>query len=73
VILNPGFESPKTAEFTVKYHRPLRTPSAVLCRGWVEKVDGRKIWAKATLQGEDSELIAQGEALHIQSYAEPRL
>lgn len=69
VIFNPGFESPKTAKFTVQYFRPLRTPSAVLCRGWVERVDGRKIWAKAVLQGEDGEPIAQGEALYIHSYS----
>lgn len=73
VIFNPGFESPKTVKFTVKYHRPLRTPSAVLCRGWIERVDGRKIWAKATIQGEDEESIAQAEALYINSYSGPRL
>lgn len=73
VIFNPGFESPKTAKVTVEYLRPLRTPSAVLCRGWVERVDGRKIWAKAVVQGEDGEPIAKGEALYIHSYSRATL
>jgi acyl-CoA thioesterase FadM len=64
VIFNPRFESPKTAKVTVQYLRPLRTPSAVLCRGWVERVDGRKIWAKAVVQVEDREPVAKGEALY---------
>lgn len=56
---------PRTASSSVRYHRALVTPNAALCRGWVSKVEGRKVWVKAVLENEAGELLAEMDALWI--------
>ena len=42
----------------------VRVPGAVKVRTWKTKVEGRKVWAKAEILGEDGKL-AEAEALFI--------
>ena len=54
-----------TAELTVKYEKPLSTPGVVLCRSWVEKVEGRKVWIKGVLEDGKGLVFARGQSLYI--------
>ena len=54
-----------TAELTVKYERPLPIPGVVLCRSWVEKTDGRKVWVKGVLEDGKGLVFARGQSLFI--------
>lgn len=63
VITHPISTNPRTVSSTIKYHRALRTPGAVLCRSWISKVEGRKVWAKAVLEDGNGALVAEMEAL----------
>ncbi len=53
-----------TAHLGVDYRRPtpLRTPLRM--EGWLDRIDGRKIWARGTIVA-DGELRAEAEALFI--------
>ena len=54
-----------TGELTVKYERPLPIPSVVLCRAWVEKSDGRKVWIAGLLEDGNGLVFATGQSLFI--------
>lgn len=65
VITHPVPTNPRTVSSTIKYHKALHTPGAVLCRSWISKVEGRKVWAKAVLEDGTGALVAEMEALWI--------
>ncbi|EED18849.1 conserved hypothetical protein [Talaromyces stipitatus ATCC 10500] len=65
VITYPVSTNPRTLSSTIRYHKALITPGAVLCRAWISKVEGRKVWAKAVLEDGKGETIADMEALWI--------
>lgn len=54
-----------TAELGVKYERPLPIPSVVLCRSWVERMEGRKVWLKGVLEDGKGVVFARGQSLFI--------
>lgn len=54
-----------TAELTIKYERPLPTPGVVLCRSWVEKTEGRKVWIKGVLEDGKGVIFARGQSLFV--------
>lgn len=39
-----------TAELKVMYQRPCPIPGTTLCRTWVEKIQGRKVWIEGVLE-----------------------
>lgn len=47
------------------YKKPVPTPSTVLCRSWVERKEGRKVWGKGTVEDGMGTVFALGEALFI--------
>ncbi len=53
-----------TAHLDVDYRRPTPLHVPLRMEGWLDRRDGRKIWAKATLVA-DGELRAEAEALFI--------
>ncbi|KAF8852333.1 hypothetical protein BDZ45DRAFT_600065 [Acephala macrosclerotiorum] len=68
--VRPEDKSTMTAYLKVDYRAPVRTPGVVLCRGWLEKKEGKKIWARGTVEVEGGEggklkVAADGEALFI--------
>ena len=55
-----------TANLNVNYRKPIPTPSIVLARAWITKVDGRKRWVKCELLGEHAVLYAEAETLFLE-------
>lgn len=53
-----------TAHLDVDYRRPTPLHVPLRMEGWLDRTDGRKIWAKATIVAE-GELRAEAEALFI--------
>jgi len=62
-----------TAYLNVGFKKPVATPSVVLCRGWVTKREGRKIWAKGTIEDGKGVVMADGEALFVSVEREGKL
>lgn len=67
-----------TGTLTVRYRRPTPLDTEVTFRGWVERVEGRKIFTASTLHHGDT-LCAESEGIfiavregHFQSLAESR-
>jgi thioesterase superfamily protein 4 len=56
---------PATAKLTVNYRAPIKTPGIVLARATINKVDGRKVWIRATIEDGEGGVFADGEALYI--------
>ena len=54
-----------TGELTVRYEKPLPIPGVVLCRSWVEKIDGRKVWIAGSLEDGNGLVFATGQSLFI--------
>lgn len=60
-----------TVQLNVKYVKPVKTPTIVMVRAWVTKIegDGRKVWAEGCVEsGEKGELIhAKAEGLWVRA------
>ena len=54
-----------TAELTVKYEKPMPIPGVVLCRSWIEKTEGRKVWIEGVLEDGKGLVFATGRSLFI--------
>lgn len=54
-----------TADLKTQYVKPLPVPGVVLCRSWVEKEEGRKVWSKAVIEDGNGDVYARGESLYI--------
>jgi thioesterase superfamily protein 4 len=61
----PRDKATMTAYLKVDYKKPVRTPGTVLCRAWLEKTEGRKMWGRGTVEDGDGGIMAVGEALFI--------
>ena len=60
----PGL-SIMTAELTIKYRRPVPTGEALMVRTWIERVEGRKIFVKATVEGEERVVLSEGFGVFV--------
>jgi len=54
-----------TADLRVQYAKPLPLPGVVLCRSWILKVEGRKVWIEAVIEDGMGNTFAKGESLYI--------
>ena len=54
-----------TAELSVKYERPLPIPGVVLCRSWVERTEGRKMWIDGVVEDGNGGVYVRGQSLFI--------
>ncbi|KAM3075672.1 hypothetical protein ACMFMG_007804 [Clarireedia jacksonii] len=61
----PSDKTAMTAYLNITYKKPIRTPSIVLGRSWIERKDGRKLFGKATIEDGDGTILATGDALFI--------
>jgi thioesterase superfamily protein 4 len=64
------FERPKdkstmTAYLKVDYRKPVKTPGVLLARGWLERMEGRKMWGRGTIEDGEGNVLADGEALFL--------
>lgn len=60
----PAF-STMTAKMEVVYKKRLMTPTTILCRGWLDGSEGRKIRGKGSIEDGEGGVYAIGEALFI--------
>lgn len=61
----PPGKSTMTAYLKVDYKRPVPTPSIVVSRAWLEKIEGRKIYGRGVIEDEEGNVCATGEALFL--------
>ena len=54
-----------TGEQRVIYKKPVRTPGLVLVRCWTEKIEGRKVFVKGTMEDGHGGIYALAETLYI--------
>jgi len=54
-----------TAYLHVDYKRPIQTPTTVLCRAGIERIEGRKIFARGTVEDGLGKIYAKGDAMFV--------
>ena len=64
-VERPMDKSTMTAYLKVDYRRPVKTPRTLLARAWLEKIEGRKMWGRGTIEDGEGTVLADGEALFI--------
>jgi len=64
VVASSSGLSTMTGTLTTRYRRPTPLNTRLVCRGELERVDGRKVFCKATLEADDT-LIAEAEGVYI--------
>ena len=63
---SPGM-SGYTAFINVRFRKPVPTPSAILCRTWLQRrPSGRKLWLRGTVEDGEGRLFAEAESLWIE-------
>lgn len=55
-----------TASLKIDFRRPVRTPGVLLCRSWLERREGRKLWVKGRVEDGQGGLYAEGESLWVE-------
>lgn len=55
-----------TAYLNVNYKKPIPTPSVVLCRAAITKVQGRKRFVKCSVEGPSGLIYAESDSLFLQ-------
>lgn len=65
LVFVPWASGCATAELTVKYGRALPIPGVVLCRSWVERTGGRKVWSQGVLEDGKGAVFARGQSLFV--------
>jgi len=61
----PSDKTTMTAYLKVDYKKPMRTPGVVLCRSWLEKKEGRKIYVRGSIEDGDGNVLSLSEGLFI--------
>jgi thioesterase superfamily protein 4 len=61
----PAKMSTMTAYLKVDYKKPMKTPAIILCRAWVERREGKKIYVRGTIETEKGVISSLGEGLFI--------
>ena len=60
---------PNTDSYTkylhINFEKPFRTPGAVLCRVWLTRIDGRKLWVSGRMEDGQGNLYITAEALFV--------
>jgi thioesterase superfamily protein 4 len=64
-MTRPMDKTTMTAFLRVDYKKPIPTPNVVLCRSWIEKIEGRKLWGRGSIEDGLGNVLALGEALFI--------
>ncbi len=61
----PGGKDAYTKCLRIEFQKPLRTPGAVLCRAWMTRVEGRKMWVVGRIEDEKGESYLTAEGLFL--------
>ncbi|EHY53215.1 hypothetical protein ABEF95_007953 [Exophiala dermatitidis] len=61
----PERQSTYTVGLNITYKKPIRTPSTILARSWIVKVDGRKTWVHGTLEDGMGQVYASAEGVWV--------
>jgi acyl-coenzyme A thioesterase PaaI-like protein len=61
----PRDKATMTAFLKVDYKKPVRTPGKILCRGNVEKKEGRKMWVRGVIEDGQGTVYAIAEGLFL--------
>ncbi|KAH8591597.1 thioesterase family protein-like protein [Bisporella sp. PMI_857] len=61
----PKDKKTMTAYLNVNYKKPVTTPSVVLCRASVDRVEGRKLYVKGSIEDGNGTVLSTAEALFI--------
>lgn len=56
---------PYTKYLHINFEKPFRTPGAVLCRVWLSRIDGRKLWVSGRMEDGQGNLYITAEALFV--------
>ena len=56
---------PYTKYLHINFEKPLRTPGAVLCRVWLTRIEGRKLWVSGSMEDAQGTLYMTAEALFV--------
>lgn len=56
---------PYTKYLHINFEKPFRTPGAVLCRVWLTRIDGRKLWVSGRMEDGQGNLYITAEALFM--------
>lgn len=56
-----------TKSLHVDYRKPLYVRGPLLCRVWITKIQGRKLWIRGRMEGEDGEAYITAEGFFIRS------
>ena len=63
--IKPPDKSTMTAYLKVDYKKPVPTPSVVLCRAWIQRTEGRKMFGMGTVEDGEGTVMAMGEGLFV--------
>lgn len=61
-----------TAYLNMKYLAPVTTPGIVLGRAKVERVEGRKVYIKGSIEDSEGKEVTVAECLFIKAKKDPR-
>lgn len=56
---------PHTKYLNIEFVKPLATPGAVLCRAWLTRIEGRKLWVSGKMEDGQGNVYIAAEALFI--------
>lgn len=56
---------PYTRYIHTNFEKPVPTPGAVLCRVWLTKIDGRKLWVSGRMEDGQGNLYMTAEAMFV--------
>lgn len=62
-----------TASLETRFKAPVVLPTDVICPAWVTRKEGRKYWLRAQILDERGTVMAEGEALFIESKTKEKL
>ena len=56
---------PLTKYLHVNFEKPIRTPGAAVCRVWLTKIDGRKMWVSGRMEDGQGNVYITAESLFV--------
>ncbi|EKD13200.1 uncharacterized protein L3040_003004 [Drepanopeziza brunnea f. sp. 'multigermtubi'] len=54
-----------TAYLNVNYKRPVPTPSVIIVRAWLDRIEGRKMFGKGVIEDEEGRICVTAETLFL--------
>ena len=54
-----------TVELSMRYEKPLPIPAVVLCRSWIERTEGRKVWIGGVIEDGEGLVFVRAQSLFI--------